>query len=142
MSGATPYDHIELVVIRGEPGSGKSTMARMLTGHHHFEPDHLFKDTAGRYQYAPQLWSQACRWVHHMADLTLARGHKVVVSDVFPRLDDIQPYADLATFHGVGFTVIECTARHGSIHNVPLFEVERLRAAHEPIPEGHPWRIP
>lgn len=139
-ANAAHLEQCQLVIIRGAPGSGKSTAAKLLTGHLHYEPDHLFKDTRGRYQYVHQLWQNACHWVYQMTDAALAKGEKVVVSDVFPRLDDIQLYADLAAFHGVSFTVEECQARYGSIHRVPRFEVERLAREYQPLPDGHPWR--
>ena len=33
---------VELVIIRGIPGSGKTTIAKAMTGYQHFEADHFF----------------------------------------------------------------------------------------------------
>lgn len=133
---------IDLIIIRGLPGSGKSTAARQFENHLHYEPDHLFCDTQGRYKFDLQLWDQAQRFVFQLADFALARREQVVVTDVFPRLDQIAPYADLAKQHGASFGVITCTEQFGNVHNVPITVVEQMRSQFEPLPEDHPWNAP
>ena len=42
---------IELVLIRGLPGSGKTTLAKEFTGYDHHEADHFFEDENRNYRY-------------------------------------------------------------------------------------------
>lgn len=122
----------ELVIIRGIPGSGKSHMAKTeFPDHLHYEPDHLFCDSHGRYRYEHQLWGEACRWVQFMTDCALARGEDVVVSDVFPCLSDLDPYYEIATAHGAEVKVIVAEGTYGNTHNVPLFVLNRMKEAFE-----------
>lgn len=128
-----------LLVIRGLPGSGKSTKARSeYPDYLHYEPDHLFCDTAGRYRFDLQLWDKACRWVWTMADFALARGERVVVTDVFPRLAEIEPYRQLAVSHGADFAVITCSDSFGDVHQVPVTVLDEMRAAFE-VYDGAEW---
>ena len=125
----------ELVVIRGLPGSGKSTRAReQFPEHLHYEPDHLFCDTRGTYRFDMQVFEQAKGWVLTMADFALSRGEDVVVSDVFAQLDEVEPYIDIARYHGAAVRVIDCVGDYGNQHRVPLTVLTMMAEAFEPIP--------
>lgn len=125
----------QLVLIRGLPGSGKSTRAHeQFPEHLHYEPDHLFCDTRGRYRFDMQVFEQAKGWVLTMADFALSRGEDVVVSDVFARLDELEPYIEAARYHGAAVRVIDCAGDYGNQHRVPLTVLKTMAETFEPIP--------
>ena len=127
----------ELVIIRGLPGSGKSTRAKNEYPEYlHYEPDHLFCDTRGRYRFDAQIWDEACRWVWIMTDFALARGESVVVSDVFARLSEADPYRDLAKQHGAGFKILTCDEQFSNQHRVPVTVLQGMRKRFELVWES------
>lgn len=139
MLGAVP---LHLVVFRGLPGSGKSTAAReQYPEFYHYEPDHFFCDTAGRYLFDAQLWASACGWCEDMTDFALAKGHSVVVSDVFARHEQLAPYRNLALAHGAEFKVITMkrVMCQQNLHRIPVAVLRRMLAEfdfsdYEPAP--------
>jgi predicted kinase len=126
---------LELRIIRGLPGSGKSTKAAQYPDHLHFEPDHFFCDTRGTYTYDAQLWAKACEWTQAMVDLGLARGNNVVVSDVFASAASLAPYTELAKAHGAEITVETCAGNYGNCHRVPTYVLRTLREEFEVVDE-------
>jgi hypothetical protein len=128
---------VGLLVVRGLPGSGKSTLGREWMereggeGWLHYEPDHLFRDCGGRYRWDAQLWRQAEWFTRAMVDRALARGERVVVTDVLATVAEVAGYVELAKAHGATFRVVCSRRRFGSVHRVPVYVVERMREAWE-----------
>lgn len=71
----------QLILIRGLPGSGKSTRARGLAmaGFLHFEADNFF-ERDGLYQYDASRIKDAHAWCQKMTREALADGKRVVAA--------------------------------------------------------------
>ena len=104
----TPADspRCELVLVRGLPGAGKSTLVHAEYPHHlHYETDHIFTDCGGRYRFDEQLRGQVMNTVYALVDFALARGENTVVCDVFAQAASVDVYRDLAAYHHARFVV-------------------------------------
>lgn len=106
----------ELVLIRGLPGSGKSTMAKVLAlvGYEHFEADQFFERN-GVYAFDGSRIKEAHAWCRQQTRQALNRGGRVVVSNTFTRIAEMQPYLDMTS----NVQIIEATGRWPNVHGVP-----------------------
>lgn len=105
-----------LVLIRGLPGSGKTTKAMGFVndGYKHFEADQFFL-VEGKYQFDAQKLPEAHAWCLDQAREGLASGEFVCVANVFAGVEDIRPYTELK----VDYQVVEANYPGHSIHKVP-----------------------
>lgn len=120
----------ELVLIRGLPGSGKTTLAKNLPGHVHFEADQWMTDELGRYCFDSEKAPQAHEACQQAVRRALDGGANVVVSNTFVQLWEMQPYLDM----GFPVRIIEATGRYSSEHHVPPDVIEQMRALWEELP--------
>ena len=123
-----------LYLIRGLPGSGKSTMARQIVADgkatKHFEADMWINYSD---KWTPSAAKTAHAICQHDTENALYDGHSVVVSNTFTQLWEMQPYIDMAKQHGANLEIITATGDYGSIHNVPSEAVEAMRKRWEDL---------
>lgn len=120
----------KVVIVRGLPGSGKSTLAQEIAsncGYIHFEND-MFFETPDGYQYDKALLGEAQAWCFRSARDAFLTGHKIVVSNVFSKIEHMQGFMDLTE----DFIVIECTGQFGNKHDVPEETLKNMGASWEP----------
>lgn len=112
----------KLILVRGLPGSGKSTFASGLIGFSHYEADMYFART-GQYLFDATKLKDAHKWCLESAKKDLEDGKDVVVSNTFTRKWEMQQYldfspdADIITMHG----------NYNNIHGVPESIIENMR---------------
>lgn len=116
-----------LVLIRGLPGSGKSTIAKSLCGFVHLEADMYFVDAVGNYQYEKARIKEAHEWCQRETQKHLARGDDVVVSNTFTRRFEIEPYIKIASGLGITPNVLIATGKFENVHGVPADVIESMR---------------
>lgn len=118
-----------LILIRGLPGSGKSTIAQALIQRPmwlHYEADMLFFED-GEYKFDQSKLKDAHTWCQHATESALLNGYNVVVSNTFTQLWEMQPYFTMAEKQKSAIQVIECKANFGTIHGVPEETIKRMR---------------
>ncbi len=123
-----------LYIIRGLPGSGKSTIARNMisTAAQHediamFEADMYFEDEDGNYKFEPSKIKDAHEWCQRKVREYLEYNFNVIVSNTFTQVWEFQPYLDMAKEMGVEVRVITATGDYPNVHNVPHESILRMK---------------
>ena len=121
-----------LYIVRGIPGSGKSTFAKTLVkkDYCHKEADMFFVDREGNYKFEPSKIKDAHKWCQEEMDFLMRLEHSpVVVSNTFTQEWEMEPYFELAKKYGYKTFSIIVENRHGnkSIHNVPEDKVKMMK---------------
>jgi predicted kinase len=111
----------ELFLLRGLPGSGKSTLSKSISGIH-FEADMYFmKDD--KYQFDITRLKDAHQWCQEGVEkgMTFLNQSRIVVSNTFTQEWEMLPYYDLAKKYGYRVYSLIVENRHGGVneHGVP-----------------------
>jgi hypothetical protein len=126
---------MKLYIIRGLPGSGKSTMAREIISKNpetkHFEADMFFHDKSGKYVFDPSKLKQAHQWCQLKTADALANGYDTIVSNTFTQKWEVQSYLDMAKQYGAEVEIITAKGNYKNIHGVPDDAIERMKARWE-----------
>lgn len=111
----------ELFIVRGIPGSGKSTMAKKLGGVH-FEADMFFITKDGEYKFDPKRIKLAHVWcIKSVEDAMVNDNPRIVVSNTFTEEWEFLKYEELAKEYGYTVFHLVVENRHGgkNSHSVP-----------------------
>ena len=117
----------EIVLIRGVPGSGKTTKALTEYPNHVLcEADQFFETDTG-YKYDRKKIKYAHEYCLNNARKYLMMGFDVVVANTFTCVWEMQPYIDI----GFPVKVVEATGNYDNVHGVPQEIVDRMRERYE-----------
>ena len=128
-----------LYIVRGVPGSGKSTFAKSLGGTH-FETDMFFmKD--GEYKFDMSKIKEAHNWCQDSVNTamimnnTAGLNETIVVSNTFTQEWEMMPYFEMAELHEYRVFSIILENRHGGVneHNVPEDKIGQMKNRFEVV---------
>lgn len=113
-----------LTLIRGLPGSGKSSVASMFKGYIHLETDQFW---GPNYEFDRSRLGEAHAWCQAETRKWLLEWRtSVVVSNTFTTKEEMAPYFAIAKEAGIVPQVILCQGQWNSIHKVPADVIERM----------------
>ena len=119
-----------LILIRGLPGSGKSTFAKSLVEgrnlYAHVEADDYFM-IDGVYNFQARELPMAHRQCQHITSRLLSFGYSVVVSNTFTQKWEMETYIHMAAEFSAELFIITMNGNFGSIHNVPDEAIARMK---------------
>ena len=118
-----------LYIVRGVPGSGKTTFAKQLTANV-FEADHYFYDNDGNYNFIPSEIKDAHKECQQFVGFAMESGiQKIAVSNTFTQEWEMDPYFELAKKHEFKVFTIIVENRHGGVneHGVPEDKIEQMK---------------
>lgn len=126
----------KLYIIRGLPGSGKSTFAEVFLKVDPWEADDYFLGPDGEYDFDFSLLGQAHSWCMSSVIEDMAKGTPCVcVSNTFTQLWEFQSYLAAAKVAGYEVEVYVTTNDfENNVHGVPPEAIARMRARWEAFP--------
>ena len=118
-----------LYIVRGIPGSGKSTFAKTLGGQH-YEADMFFINENGEYNFDVTKIKDAHHWCQSFVKTHMILEYpKIVVSNTSTQEWEMEPYFEMAKEFGYKTFSIVVENRHGGTneHGVPQDKLEQMR---------------
>ena len=126
----------KLYIIRGVPGSGKTTLAEEMKSSgmiwDYSESDQFMVDERDEYKFDPKRLSEChAKCQNEIRDMMRAAYPSIAVSNTFTRKWEVEPYISLAEKFGYEVCVIVCQGNFGNVHGVPADKVTVMRERFE-----------
>lgn len=120
-----------LYIVRGVPGSGKSTWVRNNLHIKPFEADDFFMRD-GVYRYIPDMVPRAHEFCKRRCENAMIEGQEIIaVANTFTRKWEYSKYIELAEKYGYEIVIHVCKGNYKNIHNVPDDVITKMRERFE-----------
>lgn len=126
-----------LILLRGLPGSGKSSFANLIWSSFVIcEADQFFYDNEGNYNFDPSKLKQAHKYCRDKVESFMLDNEKnsqfypeIVVSNTFTREWEMEEYFKLAEKYDYKVVSLIVENRHSgkNVHGVPDSKIEEMR---------------
>jgi predicted kinase len=127
----------QLILLRGLPGSGKSTFANFIWNDYAIcEADKFFYDKEGNYNFDATKLRQAHEWCRNEVETRMKDNKanpqyypEIVVSNTFTQEWEMDGYFKLAEKYGYRVFTIIVENRHGGVnqHGVPDDKLKQMK---------------
>lgn len=121
-----------LIILRGLPGSGKSTVAELLSENGKYPvctaDDFFMKD--GEYKFNPAQLGLAHGWCQKKAGEAMRRGdEKIIIANTNTTEREFKPYVEIAEEYGYMVICLVVENRHSgkNVHNVPEDRIQIMK---------------
>jgi len=140
---------IQLWLIRGLPGSGKTTYAHhklqmsklplTMTDPVHLETDMFFQH-GDSYDFDVKLIKEAHEWCYGATLKAIFGGRNVIVSNTFVKMWEMKKYVNIGkvfahTDISVIITIVEMKTQYKTVHGVPDETLDRMTLNWEEVPK-------
>ena len=116
-----------LYIIRGIPGSGKSTLGEKLVPGCSFSANDWFME-GGKYNYNKDEIAEAHKFCRANVLVSMKNGEPIIaVCNTFTRKWEFEPYIELCNTYGYTPIEIICRGNFKNIHNVPESVIEKMK---------------
>lgn len=119
-----------LYIVRGLPGSGKTTLGNAIACAYCFSADDFFYDEDNSYNFNAGLLKQAHESCKKNVELAMQyKAEDIAVANTFTRESEMADYMALAEKYGYTVHSIIVENRHGntSVHNVPEGTIQKMK---------------
>ena len=116
-----------LYIVRGLPGSGKSSLAKKVT-ELAYSADDFFTNKKGEYNFNAKLFGKAHEWCWgKVRDAMFIGAEAVAVANTFTQAWAAERYYQIAEEYGYSVFVIECQNDFGNVHDVPQESIDAMK---------------
>ena len=116
-----------LYIVRGLPGSGKSSLAKKIT-ETLYSADDFFTNKKGEYNFNAKLLGKAHEWCWgKVRDAMFIGANAVAVANTFTQAWEAEKYYQIAEEYGYSVFVIECQNDFGNVHDVPQESIDAMK---------------
>jgi hypothetical protein len=118
-----------LYILRGIPGSGKTTLARQMATEKNIRLVEIdqFLEVDGVFVYDRNKISAGIDWCHEQVAHEMAAGRSVIVANTHRRWREMRDYVSVALELGFEVQIIQCLGDYGSVHDVPDAKMAEFR---------------
>ena len=120
----------QLFILRGIPGSGKSTIAESINPKGYNVEADMYFTVDDKYIFDPSMLGEAHKWCNSMVEEWMNEEvSKIVVSNTFTQEWEMAPYFKMAEEKGyvVHSLIVENRHNGTNVHNVPSSSIERMK---------------